>query len=81
MTAETFNKLIEEFEINMLEMSADERFYTLMDLTRARHRITRDVYGITELLALLKQFNEHYVNLGLCRAICHHLYVPYNHGD
>ena len=75
MTAEELNKAIEEFEINMLEMASDERFDTLVDLTRSRFKLTGQVYNITELLVILGQLTDNYVNLSLCRAICNLLFI------
>ena len=75
MTAEEFNSRVEEFEIDMLEMPTDIRFNALVNLTRDRHQITGRVYGITELLVILEQLTDSYVNLILCRAICNQLFI------
>lgn len=75
MTAKEFNNLIEMFEIDMLEMSADKRFDALVQLTRDRHLIAGRTYGITDLLVILEQLTDSYVNLALCRAIANHLYI------
>ena len=75
MTAKEFNNLVEELEVDMLEMSANKRFEALIDLTRCRHHITGRVYGITELLVILEQLDDSYLNLSLCRAICNQLFI------
>ena len=78
MTTEEFNRVVEELEINMLQMTPEERFDILVDLTRTRHKITRKVYYITELLVLLEMLGglkENYVNLSLCRIIVNQLII------
>ena len=75
MTAKEFNDLIEMFEIDMLEMPADERFKCLVSLTRDRHQITGKVYNTTDLLVILEQLSDSYLHLTLCRVICNNLYI------
>ena len=76
MTTGEFNKAIEQFEISMLDMTPDERFDVLVDLTRDRYQLIGQVYTITDLMAILHQLNDGYVHfhLSLCRAICNLLY-------
>ena len=75
MTAKEFNDLIEMFEIEMLLMPADQRFNALVSLTRDRQQIAGRTYGITDLLVILEQLSDSYLNLALCRAISNHLYI------
>ena len=75
MTAKEFNNLIEEFEVDMLETPADQRFDALVHLARDRHRLTGKVYNITELMVILEQLSDSYIHLALCRAICNLLYI------
>jgi len=75
MTKQEFNSRIEEFEIDMLEMPADIRFNALVQLTRDRHQIAGRTYGVTDLLVILEQLTDSYLNLALCRAISNHLYI------
>ncbi len=75
MTAKEFNDLIEMFEIDMLLMPADQRFNALVSLTRDRQQIAGRTYGITDLLVILEQLSDSYLNLALCRAISNHLYI------
>ena len=75
MTAKEFNRLIEMFEIDMLEMTPKDRYLALVQLTRDRHQIAGRTYGITDLLVILEQLTDSYVNLALCRAIANHLYI------
>ena len=75
MTVKELNNLIEMFEIAMLEMTPKNRFDALVDLTRDRHRITGQVYNITELMVILEQLSDSYIHLALCRAICNLLYI------
>lgn len=89
MTAEELNRAIEEFEINMLEMTHDEKIDIIMDITKKRLEITgKGVYSIAELLivleqtrtgyvnlALLEQTRAGYVNQALCRIICNLLFI------
>ena len=78
MTVEEFNNLIEEFEINMLEMQADQRLDALVQLTRQRHLIAKGTYGAAELLVVLAQLSDSYAHAALCRAICNTLYIHDN---
>ena len=75
MTAKEFNDIIEMFEINMLDMTPDERFDVLVDLTRDRYRLIGQVYTITDLMAILHQLDDSYIHISLCRAICNLLYI------
>lgn len=78
MTKEEFNIVVEELEINMLQMTPEERFDALVDLTRERRKLTRKVYYITELLVLLEMLGglkENYINLSLCRIIVNQLII------
>lgn len=78
MTKEEFNRVVEELEINMLQMAPEERFDALVDLTRERHKLTRKVYYITELLVLVEMLGglkENYINLSLCRIIVNQLII------
>ena len=75
MTVGEFNSLVKMSEIDMLEMTPNNRFKCLASLTRDRHQITGRVYGITELLVILEQLTDSYTNLALCSAICNLLYI------
>ena len=78
MTTDEFNRVVEELEINMVQMTPEERFDMLVNLTRERHKITRKVYYITELLVLLEmlgKLKENYINLSLCRIIVNQLII------
>ena len=75
MTKQEFNDMIEMFEIDMLTMPTDQRYLALVSLTRDRHQIAGRTYGITDLLVILEQLTDSYVNLALCRAIANHLYI------
>lgn len=79
MAKEQFNRMIEEFEINMLEMTHDEKIDTLMDLARKQLEITgQGSYSVAELLIVLEQTRAGYVNLALCRIICNLLFIHDN---
>ena len=75
MTEHDFNRMIEKFEVDMLEMPADQRYIALVHLTGDRHRLTGKVYNITELMVILEQLSDSYIHLALCRAICNMLYI------
>lgn len=80
MTIEEFNRVVEdiEIEIAMLDMTPDDRFGALVDLARDRHRLTGQVYTVTDLIAILQELNESYIHFGLCKAICNLLYIHDN---
>ena len=78
MTAKEFNALIEKFEVDMLEMPHDERFLALVHLTRDRHRLTGEVYNITDLLVILEQLSGLYLHMALSRVICNMLFICAN---
>lgn len=75
MTIEEFNQAIEDVEIAMLDMTPDDRFNVIVDLARDRHRLTGQVYTVTDLIAILHELNESYIHFSLCRAICSLLYI------
>ena len=75
MTRVEFNRAIELFEICMLNMTPDERFDVLVDLTRERHQLTGQVYTVTDLMTILYQLNYGCLHISLCRAICNLLYI------
>ena len=78
MTTDEFNRAVEDLEITMLDMTPDDRFDVLVDLARARHRLTGQVYTVTDLIAILQELNESYIHFCLCRAICNLLYIHDN---
>ena len=75
MTTDELNQAIEQFEINMLDMSAEDRFEVLLHRTQDRYWLTGQVHTITDLMAILRQLKDDYVHLSLCRAICNLLYI------
>ena len=75
MTAQEFNRRVEEFEIDMLEISNRARFDMLVEFTRDRQLLTGSVYNITELMVILEQLSDSYIHLALCRAISNMLYI------
>ena len=75
MTKQDFNRMIEKFEVDMLEMPADQRYLALVHLAGDRHRLTGKVYNITELMVILEQLSDSYIHLALCRAISNLLYI------
>ena len=78
MTTDEFNRVVEELEISMLDMTPEERFEVLLNRTQDRYRLTGQVYTITDLMTILhqlNQLNDGYVHLSLCRAICNLLYI------
>ena len=75
MTTQDFNRMIEKFEVDMLEMPADQRYRALVHLAGDRHRLTGKVYNITELMVILEQLSDSYIHLALCRAISNLLYI------
>lgn len=75
MTTGEFNKAIEQFEINMLDMTPDKRFEVLLSRTRDRYRLAGNVFTITDLMTILYQVTDDYVHLSLCKAICNLLYI------
>ena len=78
MTTDEFNRAIEDAEIALLDMTPDDRFNVIVDLARNRHQLTRQVYTVTDLIAILQELNENYIHFCLCRAICNLLYIHDN---
>ena len=75
MTKQEFNDLIEKFEVNMLEMTPENRYLALVQLTRDRHRLTGKVYNITDLLVILEQLSGFHLHMALSRVICNMLFI------
>jgi hypothetical protein len=75
MTVEEFNNSVEKFEINMPEMTPENRLGVLIKLTRCRREITGSAHGMPELLIILERSTESYARLSLYSEVCSHLYI------